>query len=522
MSKIARLLPVVGVLTAGVFLLAAARPADDDDKENIEAAKKAAPDVQKLADAAAAGGAALQQQVNAIVKTYGDLEPIMWQMKPRDKAGLGVGQQGAYANDSIELQLLELGGRKPKTAKDIKDHAADWERMADVVKGIAPVTPAYAKKYVKTPADEKAWNGLAGDMGKGADNLIAAIKAGNAAKFKKAVDSINKSCNDCHTKFRDNDPPDPAADVARLADLVDKPDEFKKQANEVAFMNDHFQPIKKLLGPVKKGGMQIGPFARIDGFELELLRLAEQPPTAEQLAQRGADWRRMGEVLCAMAEVTPFYLPPDVKSPGRHKRWNDFAGDMGDAARELIKVVKANDAKNVGAVAVRLARSCSDCHEHFRDGGRGALPDVVQAAAAVDKPDQLKAQAQELRRCWSLDEISCALKPRDKGGLTPAGIEGELLDLELHPPTADDLPALAPTLEQAASMVRTVAEATPDYGKEYTAKDGASYKWDSFADDMRRGADDLTAAVKARDVSGVRKAITVLNKSCADCHKTYR
>ena len=66
------------------------------------------------------------------------------------------------------------------------------------------------------------------------------------------------------------------------------------------------------------------------------------------------------------------------------------------------------------------------------------------------------------------------LKLRDEGGLTPAGIAGELLDLEmiLQPPTT--CRRLRPTLEQAAAMVRTIAEATPDYRKEYTARDGAS------------------------------------------------
>ena len=134
-------------------------------------------------------------------------------------------------------------------------------------------------------------------------------------------------------------------------------------------MNDDFKPVKQLLGPIGKGGMRIGRPGAIDGIELELLRLTKAPPTAQQAGRSAADWQRMGAVLCAVAEVTPFYIPSDVKSPGRRKRWNDFAGDMGDAARELIKAAKANDAKSLGAVAVRLARSCSDCHAHFREGG---------------------------------------------------------------------------------------------------------------------------------------------------------
>ncbi len=209
MRKHTWLLPLAAVLAGGVLFLSVVRARDDTDKEEqakIDAAKKAAADVVKLADAAAADGAALKQQADAIVKKYPkEMLPIMWQMKPRDKGGLGVGPKAdAYTNDAIELQLLELGGRKAKTAKDIKDHGADWQRMTEVVKGISAVAPSYAKKYAKTPADEKVWTGLCDDMSKGSDDLIDAIKKDDATAFKKAVDNLNHSCNECHTKFRDN------------------------------------------------------------------------------------------------------------------------------------------------------------------------------------------------------------------------------------------------------------------------------------------------------------------------------
>ncbi len=209
MRKHTWLLPLAAVLAGGVCFLGVVRARDDTDKEEqakIEAAVKAAPDVQKLAAAAAPPAAGLPQQAAAIFKKYpDDMLSIMWQMKPRGKGGLGVGPTpGAYVNDAIELQLLELGGKKPTPAAVIKQHGPDWQSMAQVIKGISAVAPSYVKKYTKTPDEAKAWNGLAGDMDKGADDLIAAIKAGNAANFKKAVDNLNHSCNDCHTKFRDN------------------------------------------------------------------------------------------------------------------------------------------------------------------------------------------------------------------------------------------------------------------------------------------------------------------------------
>ena len=203
------LLPFAAVVVVGVCFLSVVRARDDDDdKKKMEDAKKAAPDVLGLADAVASGNPdALKKQADAVVKKYDELMPIMWQMKPRDKNGLGVGPKAdVYVNDAIELQLLELGGKKSKNAQYIKDHAADFQRMAEVVRGIAAVAPPFGKKggFAKTPADEKVWNSLCEDMAKGSDDLIDAIKKDDDKAFKKAVDNLNKSCNDCHTKFRDN------------------------------------------------------------------------------------------------------------------------------------------------------------------------------------------------------------------------------------------------------------------------------------------------------------------------------
>ena len=80
-------LPLAAVLTAGVCFLGVVRARDDDDTKKMEDAKKAAPDVLGLADAVASGNPdALKKQAEAVVKKYDELMPIMWQMKPRDKA----------------------------------------------------------------------------------------------------------------------------------------------------------------------------------------------------------------------------------------------------------------------------------------------------------------------------------------------------------------------------------------------------------------------------------------------------
>ena len=119
------------LLALGIGWLAIARARDEDaeEKAKIQAAKKAAPDVNQLADNVD-NPVELKKLADAVAKKYDELLPIMWQMKPRRNGGggLGVGPTpGAYVNDCIELQLLELGGKKAPIAKDIKDHAADWQ-----------------------------------------------------------------------------------------------------------------------------------------------------------------------------------------------------------------------------------------------------------------------------------------------------------------------------------------------------------------------------------------------------------
>ena len=204
MRKLAWLSPVV-VLALGVCFLAVARARDETEKEKMQAAQAAEKDVEKLADAVGKADE-LKKQADAIIKKYDEMLPIMWQMKPVEKGGMQIGKPGTLEHDSIELGLLKLGSNKgAPTAKDLadKDKAKDLQRMTDVVRGIAEITPAYGPKFAKNKAEEKAWNDLADGMKKSSDDLSAAIKSGDEKAFKKAANDLNHNCNECHTKFRD-------------------------------------------------------------------------------------------------------------------------------------------------------------------------------------------------------------------------------------------------------------------------------------------------------------------------------
>ena len=194
MRRHAWLVPGVALLTLGLGFLSVVRARDDEDDDK-KAAAAAAPDVQKLADSVA-DPAALKKQADMMEKKY-ELKPIMWGFKPKVKGGLNLGG----VPEGTELKLIKLGKKPLKT---LPAEAADLEKMANLIHGVSEVTPSYAGKFTKTPAQAKTWDGLAADMKKQSDELAAAVKAGSPKAVQKAANDLNTSCNDCHEKFRDN------------------------------------------------------------------------------------------------------------------------------------------------------------------------------------------------------------------------------------------------------------------------------------------------------------------------------
>ncbi len=197
MRRHAWLLPAAGAVALSALMLTVARGRDKDEADNLKAAAAAAPEVKKLADAA--GDPAALKKEGAAISSKFDLLPIMWAFKPREKGGLGVGDKG----EGIELKLIALG-KKAVPAKDMAGQAADLKRLAEVSRGIAEVTPDYAAKFTKTAKEAQEWKGYAEQMKKASDDLLGAVKTSNAKTLKDAANHLNASCNDCHTKFRDN------------------------------------------------------------------------------------------------------------------------------------------------------------------------------------------------------------------------------------------------------------------------------------------------------------------------------
>ena len=197
---------VLAALGLCVLAVGRGRGDDADDAKKMADAQKAAPDVLKVVDAVEKGmkDEDLQKLGDSVAKKYG-ITPIMWQMKPRDKGGVGVGAKpGAVAQDSIELELLQLGNiKKPISPADLKAQKADLVKMAQTSIAIARMTPNFASDEGRKGQEIKDWNKFAEDQRKGSQDLIDAINGGDPKKVADVANRLNGTCNDCHTKFRD-------------------------------------------------------------------------------------------------------------------------------------------------------------------------------------------------------------------------------------------------------------------------------------------------------------------------------
>jgi hypothetical protein len=190
----------------GLCVLAVGRGRGDDAEEEAKKKKaiEAAPDVAAVVDALDKGmkEEELRKKAEAVAKKQG-ITPIMWQMKPRDKGGVGVGKPGDFTEDSIELELLALGSKKGIKKDELVAKKDALIKMAQTSIAIAHMTPSFAAEEGRKPAEQKKWNQYAEDQKKASQDLIDAINSGDPKKVNDVANKVNKTCNDCHTDFRD-------------------------------------------------------------------------------------------------------------------------------------------------------------------------------------------------------------------------------------------------------------------------------------------------------------------------------
>jgi hypothetical protein len=194
MSRTVRNLGVAIGLTVALGVVAAA-----DDKEKKAALEK----VVKLAGAVEKKDkAAVQGLVNDLKKA--ELLDVMTALKLRKNGGLGIGdKEGAVTPDGIEAKLIGMA-KKPMGKSELDKQAADLEKAAYVMAGIADVAvhkcPVQKKQGEKDPA---AWKKWCDEMRDGSLELAAALKKKDETAVKNAAAKVNSSCNNCHGIFRD-------------------------------------------------------------------------------------------------------------------------------------------------------------------------------------------------------------------------------------------------------------------------------------------------------------------------------
>lgn len=148
------------------------------------------------------GGGNVQGQIDAIKKTFDELEPLMWVYKARKKGGIGMGKNG---EDDIELTLGKIGNPRSKaklTPQKLAQMKADLIKTGELSRAIAEIAGQnkYAQQYGKKNVAK--WKDYTKEMKKGSDDLIKAVKGGDVPQVRKAANDLSASCTNCHIEFR--------------------------------------------------------------------------------------------------------------------------------------------------------------------------------------------------------------------------------------------------------------------------------------------------------------------------------
>ncbi len=102
--------------------------------------------------------------------------------------------------------IIEMRKKNPMSADDLKNESANLIQMADIAKAIGEIADLRTPPK-NDPKDPKrtvvAWKRFTKMEKDGAQELIDAVKANDAAKVSDATKNLYSSCTNCHSVFRD-------------------------------------------------------------------------------------------------------------------------------------------------------------------------------------------------------------------------------------------------------------------------------------------------------------------------------
>ncbi len=164
---------------------------DDDDEETkalrkaIEAAGKEVLRNLNGIDAAAAAKLAREHKMDATMRL----------LQIQSKGGLGIGDlTKAGHKNSID--------HKPPTRDEVKKHADDLVKVAQITAVIAEMTPTWGPTKAQGMKTPEKWNALSAEMKQGSADLMAAAKAQDEKAVLAAAKRMKNSCTVCHKIFR--------------------------------------------------------------------------------------------------------------------------------------------------------------------------------------------------------------------------------------------------------------------------------------------------------------------------------
>jgi cytochrome c556 len=159
-----------------------------------------------------------------------------------------------------------------------------------------------------------------------------------------------------------------------------------------------------------------------------------------------------------------------------------------------------------------------------------AQKDILDLAKAIEDGKDSKYVASRVaaikKKYEELGTVMHVYKPRDKGGLgfgeaPKGGIEFKIRDLSKRKLAPLTLQKEMKELIRLGYVNIAMAEiAKPYFGK---PKGGKGKKdWDQHLEDQKKAAQELIAAIKAKDSATLKKVADKLDASCNNCHSDFR
>jgi hypothetical protein len=168
------------------------------------------------------------------------------------------------------------------------------------------------------------------------------------------------------------------------------------------------------------------------------------------------------------------------------------------------------------------------------DEDKEAKDGVLKIAGMLEKKDAdaAKKEADALaKKVEDMEPVMNLMSPVTDGGLgvakpaaaNPDGIEKKVQDMDKLPLTQKQVEQQSDALVQMAYEIAAIAKVAQQKCP-VPAKQGAKdpKKWQGWSADLEKGALELAEAAKAKKADAVKKAVTTMSNTCANCHEVFK